>query len=161
MLKVIEKSICLEPEYLSKNLMQSLIEKARTTWVGKCTKEDGYIINIKSIISIKNNYISPSTTSIVFILKLSAEVLKPMIDDVLEGHATMVLQQGIFVSVEEKLNILVPFSKLDEYDFDKIDNIFKKKDEPLKTIRKGDRVEIKISAIRYEKNGFNCIGTLN
>ena len=84
-----------------------------------------------------------------------------MIDDILEGYATMVLQQGIFVSVEEKLNILVPFSKLDEYDFDKTDNIFKKKDEPLKTIRKGDSVKVKISAIRYEKNGFNCIGTLN
>ena len=157
MFKQIEKSICIEPEYLNCDIKKSLIEKSRSSWVGKCTKEDGYILKINSILGINDNYISPSTTSIVFKLLLNAEVLKPEVGTMFSANITLIHQQGIFMTVQDKMKILIPISNLSSYEFDKPNNCFRKGDVVLKT---NDKIDVTITAIRYEKNNFNCIGEL-
>lgn len=158
MLKEIEKSICIEPEFLNQDIKQHLLEKARTTWVGKCTKEDGYILKIHSIKKIVNNHISPSTTSIIFELLLKAEVIKPEIDMVFEAKVNMIVSKGIFVCADEKINIFI--SVVDNYEFDEGNNTYVNVENKNIKIKPGDKVNVKITAIRYEKNSFKCIGEL-
>lgn len=160
MLKEIEKSICVEPEFLNGDIKNHLLEKAKSTWVGKCTKEDGYILKIHSIKKIINNHISPSTTSIIFELLLKAEIMKPEIGMVVEGKVEMVVSDGIFVYVDDRIVIMVSSATIQDYEFDDAKSCYIDKSGEKK-IKTGDRVEVKITAIRYEKNNFTCIGELN
>jgi DNA-directed RNA polymerase subunit E'/Rpb7 len=159
MLKEIEKSICVEPEFLNGDIKQHIFNKAVSTWVGKCTKEDGYILKIHSIKKILNNHISPSTTSIIFELLLKAEVMKPEISMNVEAKVNMIVSQGIFVCADEKLNILIPLNNILDYEFDEAKGAYVST-KSKKLIKNGDFVDVKITAIRYEKNNFNCIGEL-
>ena len=43
------------------------------------------------------------------------------------------------------------------YKYNKIKNIFKK---DTKMIEEGDKVDITINMVKYEKQNFNCIGSL-
>jgi DNA-directed RNA polymerase subunit E'/Rpb7 len=153
--KFVEKSICLEPSFLGNNLHEALLQKVRQTWVGKCTKQDGYIINIERIARIIDNYISPSTNSVVFSLFVEATILKPEIGLQLDAKVNYVLSQGIFACTEGKLKFLIPYSQLTEYSF--ASGEFKQLEKPEVTIKMNDTIPIEITAIRYEKNNFDCI----
>ena len=160
MLKFIQKPICLDPQDLDQNLKLSLLIKAKEIWVGKCTKEDGYILEVVDIAEILDNFISPATTSILFTLKLVAKVLKPEIKKCFNTCVTMVLQQGIFTLCEDILNILVPISQLIGYDFDGTKGVYKSTLDPENVISIKTQIQVEITAIRYEKNKFTCIGKL-
>lgn len=160
MLKEIEKSICIEPEFLNGDIKKHIFNKAVSTWVGKCTKEDGYILKIHSIKKIINNHITPSTTSIIFELLLKAEVMKPEVGMKVEAKVDLVDPQGIIVYTDEKLKIFVPSINFGDYEFDDAKNAFVNEKEKKK-IKLGDRINVKITAIRYEKSKFDCIGELD
>ena len=55
---IIEKKICLEPQYLYYNLNENLLKKTREVCKDECSKENGYILEVKRIVKIKDNYIS-------------------------------------------------------------------------------------------------------
>lgn len=157
MIKQIEKSICIEPEFLSSGIKKALISKVMDTCIGKCTKEDGYIIKIHSILGITDNYISPSTTSIIFKIRLKAEVLKPEIGSIFEGVITKIIPQGLFLCVQDKLNIHIPLAQMSGYEYDK-KGVLK---NGTNVINVGENITTNITAIRYEKFTFNCIGGFN
>ena len=160
MLKFIQKPICLDPQHLDQNLKLSLLIKAKEVWVGKCTKEDGYILEVVDIAEILDNFISPATTSILFKLKLVAKVLKPEIKKCFTTTVNMVLQQGIFTICENILNILVPINQIIGYEFDGSKGVYLSKNNPENVISIKTQVQVEITAIRYEKNKFTCIGKL-
>lgn len=160
MLKFLRKPICLDPKYLDSNLKISLLIKAKESWIGKCTKEDGYILDIVDVAEILDNKISPATTSLLFSLKLVAKVLKPEINKCFKTTVTMVLQQGIFTSCENILNILLPISQITNFEFDASKGVYVSKTNPDECIAIKSEIEVEITAIRYEKNKFTCIGRL-
>jgi DNA-directed RNA polymerase subunit E'/Rpb7 len=159
-LKEITKTICLDPSQLNSKINASLLEKARQTWVGKCTKEDGYIISIEKVVKKLNNHISSSTASIVFNLVVLAEILVPEIGLQVEAKTQTILPQGIFCTAKGKLNILLPVSVLSEFEFDRATFSYTRISDKEQKIKKNDVVLIEVTAIRYEKNNFNCIGSL-
>lgn len=153
--RTILKSICLDYEGLDKDINSVLLRTVKKVLEKSCTKEDGYILEIKSIEKIIDNHISPSTSHIIFDLKLKCTIMKPEVGQVVTGVTKLVHQSGIFVSIHDNIVVLVPQSALQEYVFN---NMSFSKDSEKVSI--GSTVVIKITAVRYEENKFKCIGQL-
>ena len=156
---VIQRKICLEPEYLDKNIKTHLLNKLISSFTNECNKEHGYILKVNRIVDIKDNYIS-SNCEHIFILNVEIETLKPEIDKELVGTICMIFSGGIFLNVKNKLKVLVPITTLSEYTFDQANNCFINKDDENKIIKQGDELKVLISGMKYSKQNFSCFGKL-
>ena len=149
------RTICLDPSLLDHNITSHILEKARSAWEGKCTKDEGFIKKILSIERIVDNYVSPATSGIMFDLLLNVETLKPQVGDLFLERVQKIIAQGIFT--DKAIVAVIPVPTLRGYVFDKDREVFTKGD---KEIRVGDEINIEITAIKYEKNNFKYIGCL-
>jgi DNA-directed RNA polymerase subunit E'/Rpb7 len=157
MLLIIKNKVSIEAKYLDKKIEEHLLNKIRTTVVGKCYLEYGYILNVTKIIDIGSNTISSVNSFVVFDVTYEADVLKPEIGDVFSGSVCMIFQHGIFVNVKNKLKVLVPAKSMKTYVFE--DDYFFNKKENTK-ITNSCELSIRITMIKYEKKEFSCIGEL-
>ena len=156
--KQLIKTICLEPEYLDNNIQMALLNKVRKTWVGKCTKEDGYILSIDRILEISNNYISTSNNSVVFELIISATILKPEIGMQYIAKIDKIHPHGLFAYVDNRLKIVIPSTKLNEYIL--TGDTYTHKIHSDITLNLEGLIKIEITALRYEKSKFDCIAKI-
>ena len=157
MLLIIKNKVSIEAKYLDKKIEEHLLNKIRTTVVGKCYLEYGYILNVTKIIDIGSNTISSVNSFVVFDVTYEADVLKPEIGDVFSGSVCMIFQHGIFVNVKNKLKVLVPVKSMKTYVFEH-DYFFNKKENTK--ITNSCELSIRITMIKYEKKEFSCIGEL-
>lgn len=155
---IMERKICVEPCLLDEKISDHLLEKIRREVLGHCDQEYGYVTKIYSKVKIVSNTISASSPGVFFQVKFGAKVLKPEIGSEYEGTVCMLFPAGIFVEVFEKMKVLIPADHMNGYKFDKGNSNFKK--GSTKTILQGQSVKIKIDMIKYEKQNFNCIGSL-
>lgn len=156
------KSICISPEHLTREIRQNIYSVLKDKFEGKAFKEDGFVSNIQKDFKILNNFVSPSMASqIIFKVCFRADVLKPEIGNIFSGKVIAVDERAVIISVDNKMNILIPWSRLPEFTFDKAKMIFEGvwKGEKKK-IKVGDEISAEIIAIRFEKK-FICIGKLN
>lgn len=151
------RKICLEPRYLDENLQEHLKEKIHTDVLNHCDQAYGYITKIYDNIEIVENIISQAGPGIFFKVKFTAKVLRPEVNSVYEGKICMIFAQGIFVEIMGKMKVLVPADKMGNFKYNKTTSTFK---NGTKTLVQGDKVEVLITMIKYEKHNFNCIGNL-
>ena len=154
---VIEKKVCLKPEYLSKNYRKYLFDEIKNTFKNECSREIGYILDIIKIKSIKDNYISSNNCEIILIVELLVKVLKPDNNKIFRDKVCMIFSGGIFLDIKEKFKVLIPLNSLAEYNFDSKTKSFIKDD--IK-ISEGDIIKVKITGFKYNKNNFSCFGEL-
>jgi hypothetical protein len=153
----IDKKIYLEPKYLDCKLVSHIYKILQEQMVGKCDQNYGYILKIYESLNIIGNTVASASSGVFFNVRFDIKTLKPKIGGIYQGTVCMVFQEGIFVEVSNKMKILIRIDKMNDYKYSKSKNIFKKND---KTISKDDTVEILIEMIKYEKQNFNCIGSL-
>jgi DNA-directed RNA polymerase subunit E'/Rpb7 len=153
----IDKKIYLEPKYLDSKLVSHIYKILQEQMVGKCDQNYGYILKIYESLNIIGNTVASASSGVFFNVRFDIKTLKPKIGGIYQGTVCMVFQEGIFVEVSNKMKILIRIDKMNDYKYSKSKNIFKKND---KTISKDDTVEILIEMIKYEKQNFNCIGSL-
>jgi len=152
------KNIIVYPSELGSDLESFLVKKIREKYENTITKDEGYIFRVGDGVRILSNHISPGTGyEVVFKVQFNANVLKPEIGDIVEGRIIIVDERGIFVSVEDRMNVLVPVSRLNDFSFDKHKKEFT--GSSGKSLKLGNEIKTKIVAIRYDKK-FNCIGEL-
>ena len=99
---IIQKRICLEPEFLNTNLKKNIFDKLKKTTNNECSKEFGYILNIVKLIKIVDNYVSNASSEIVFEVMFEIETLKPEIDKVFTGEVCMIFGGGIFLNIKNQ-----------------------------------------------------------
>lgn len=155
---IIQKRICLEPEFLNSNLKKNIFDRLKKSTVNECSKEYGYILDIVKLIKIKDNYVSNATSEIVFEVMFEIETLKPEIDKVFTGDVCMIFVGGIFLNIKNKIKVLIPITSMKEYKFDQTNKIFIKKDKTV--IKQGDVLNVKITGIKYSKKNYSCFGDL-
>jgi DNA-directed RNA polymerase subunit E'/Rpb7 len=156
------KSICISPELLTRDIQKNIFLGLKNKFEGKASKEDGFISNIRKEFKIINNFVSPSMASqIIFKICFKADVLKPEIGNVFKGKVITVDERAVIVTIEDKMNILIPSTRLPGFLFDKSKSVFEGvwKGEKLR-LKIGDDVSAEIIAIRFEKK-FICIGKLD
>ena len=153
----LKKSICILPELLSANISDLILAKVKTKFEGKTTKEDGYITRIYDDLKIIDNVISSSATNeIIFQVKFTADILKPHLGMILDAKVFIVESRAICTSYDNKMNIIIPSSKLQGFKFDKVKSCF---ESDSRSIKVGDIIKVEITNFKYEKQ-FNCIGNL-
>jgi DNA-directed RNA polymerase subunit E'/Rpb7 len=155
---IIERKVCIEPEYLYSDLKAKLFEKVKKIYENECTKENGYILKVNKIENVKDNYISNVNSSIVFILDINVDVLKPDINEIYTDKVSMIFGGGLFINIKNKIKVLIPISSLTNYKFDASTKTFLRSDKT--SIKENDEIKIKITGIKYSKKNFNCFGEL-
>lgn len=155
---IIQKRICLEPEFLNSNVKKNIFERLKKSTVNECSKEYGYILDIVKLIKIKDNYVSNATSEIVFEVMFEIETLKPEIDKVFTGDVCMIFVGGIFLNIKNKIKVLIPITSMKDYKFDQTNKVFIKKDKTV--IKQGDVLNVKITGIKYSKKNYSCFGEL-
>lgn len=148
---IIQKRVYLEPKYLDQNIMKHLLHKITKETSGECTKEYGHILSVKKIIEIVDN------KDTVFTVKFEAETLKPDINSNFTGIVCMVYKDGLFVNVAQKQKMLIPSSTLNGYIFDELSSSYVKEKQKIK---EGDEIQVIVTAVKYNKQSFSCVGTL-
>ena len=155
---IIERKVCVEPEFLYYDLNAKLLEKVKKVFENECTQENGYILKINKILRIKDNYISNVNSNIIFIVDIDVENLKPEIDAVYTDKVSMIFSGGLFINIKNKIKLLIPISSLKNYKFEQSTKTFVKDDKTV--IKEHDEIQIKITGIKYSKKNFNCFGEL-
>ena len=149
---VIEKNIPLEPNKLDKNFQKHIYEKIESLFLNKCDQENGYIIKIYDNISVLDNIFSLTTSNVIFKVKFGIKSIKPEVGKTFKAKVCMVFSNGIIAEIENKIKVVVPLNKLNDFIFQ--DSSFKK-DNLI--IKKNDIIDIIIDMVKYEKQNFNCI----
>lgn len=156
--KLLTKNVTVLPSELCSDLEPFLIKRIREKYENTITKDEGYVFRVGEKIKVLSNHISPGTGyEIVFKVQFNANVLKPEVGDVIEGRIIIVDERGIFISVEDRMNVLVPASRLPDFSFDKQKKEFVRTSGEI--LKLGNEIKTRIVAIRYDKK-FNCIGEL-
>ena len=148
---IIQRRVYLEPKYLDENIMVHLLAKVSSITLGECTKEYGYIISVNKIVKILNN------EDTVFTLLFDADTLKPDAGTKLDGIVCMVYKDGIFINVVNKLKVLIPSIILKGYLYDENLATYVSTN---KKIKQGDNINVVVTASKFSKKGFICVGSL-
>ena len=155
---IIERKITIEPEFLYYDLKAKLFDKVKTVYENECTQENGYILKVNKIVNIKDNYISNVNSSIIFILDIDVDVLRPDINSIYVDKVSMIFGGGLFINIKNKIKVLIPMSSLTNYKFDTATKSFIKNDKTV--VKENDEIKVKITGIKYSKKNFNCFGEL-
>lgn len=140
----------LEPQYINKNYKNHILENLKKKYI-YTSLEQGYIVSINKIIEVFYNEIDNNNN--LFIKTLcDTEIIKLMRGIILEDcEITMIHNNGIFVK-KYTIKILIPNNEnLFEYG----NNSCKYKNNVLNC---GDKIDVMIQDIRFEKNEYTCIG---
>lgn len=146
-----DRRIYLEPKYLDQNIMDHLLAKITEETFGECSKEFGHIISVKRIVEILNN------EDTIFTVRFEAETLKPEAGAKFNGVVCMVYKDGIFVNISKKQKMLIPSITLKGYTFDDVLGAYVKGNTKIK---EGDEIQVIVTASKYNKHSFSCVGTL-
>ena len=156
----IESIVGISPEFLSKgDIKKAVRNKIDEIFLNKCYYEHGFIVKIlyKSI-KILENETSLTDSNINFKVSFKVYVVKPEKYDKIKCKVKMIFNHGVFAGIYN-LKILIPKNELKEYEFMKIDDssVFKSKKSKISV---DDEVMCEITAIRYDKKQYSCIGKL-
>lgn len=155
----IKRDIPISPRYLGKGIRKHIKGILEKNMIGKCSNEYGYIIGINSVKKLAGNMISPVTSQAIFSVEFLAEVLKPEIGKTMIGKVCMVLSEGLFIMVGDKLNILIPVESMGDYELNGESGIprYVKGDD---SIEEDTMVEVTITGVKYSDGEFSTYGSL-
>ena len=122
----IQKRISLPYKFLNSSLKEHIFNYIQNSIGDECSKEYGYIIDIKKDFEIIDHEISRLKNELIFLLAFKADTLKPESGDEIDGQVCMIFSDGIFVNIKDKLKILVPSSNLTDYKYNHNENVFEK-----------------------------------
>ena len=151
-----ERTICVEPKYLDENILSHIKDKIASDVLGSCDQNHGYISKVYGNVNILENIVSSAGPAVFFRVKFSAKAMKPEVGSSYEGKICMIFSTGIFAEVDGRMKVLIPSDKLHGYRYSK-SGVYKKGSSTLDV---GDIIEFTIDMIKYDKQNFNCIGSL-
>lgn len=155
----IEQLVPIEFKYLDKDIKQHMLRILREAMNKCCSSTYGYITEVKKIIEIGENKISPSNSLVIFKIVYEADVLKPFVGNIISGTVSIVLQNGdgIMVNICNKIQVLIPSSNMKPFLFNQSQLLFEY--DSVK-IQKGCQINLEIVASKYEKKQYKCIAKI-
>lgn len=131
----------------------------REKYERKSLKEHGHVFKILGIEEILKEEIMSIVPNVFFKLRVAVLLYNPQIGDVLDMTIDKVFHHGIFM-IEDTIRVMVPTSFCREFTVQKDFTSFylAPKTEGKKNLRRGDPLRVRLLEIRFEKDGFSCIG---
>lgn len=144
--------IYVEPELFDSKIRQHITDKVKEKTFHTCIDEFGYVIHVNKINSIKNIH------SNLFVVNSDLTIFKPEMNTIYDSVICMLFKEGIFVEINDIQKVLIPTSSVyGMYEYK--DNQFVCNDTK-KIIVNGMKLKVKLTAIKYYNNKFNCIGQI-
>jgi DNA-directed RNA polymerase subunit E'/Rpb7 len=156
MLTKLEETISIPPCELGD--IPGYIHRVLNARIGSCHPDHGYIQSYGDLLNHTSLYINQYGNAI-YNIQYMVNMIKPEVGHTYECIIDIIFNEGIFVYSKDikNLKILTPSRTLENWTF--CNQIYI---SPTKHIfKKGDTVQVEITALQYENNGFLCIGKLN
>lgn len=156
----IETKIQLHPSNISSDYEKILLDKIVEKFEKKSFEQNGIISKVLKILECKSLPITENSIYLQFLITFEAETYKPLVDNEMEISIHKIYSYGIFY-FDEQIRILIPSSSFeDDYSLEKKEDVFILKNKKNETIQEGDTIKIILTNVRFEKNGFNCLGKI-
>ncbi len=147
--------VIVPPHALQYNLKHVIRDRLSKNIRGKCTEQNGFILQMKRITDIKGGVLDKKTGAVHYDVEFIAKTLKPLVGDTIEAVVSRVFKIGFFADLGP-LSIFVPMSRMPKsYQFYQIPHAqLKDTEEKMDTIQPGSEVQIKIEKIAMLDDNF-------
>jgi len=139
----LERIVQIHPSHLGSSFLQTVNNIVVDKYVGSCSANHGYIVDVSAvrITTARTEYSSPNVSvSVVF----NATTVKPVCGDVYSARSVKTLANGTM------FDYICPGKSQCLF------KIF----VPNESVKEGVSAQIEITATKYMKNQYNCIGKL-
>lgn len=153
----IDTFITINPKEIGCDLDALVLEKLKETYVNKCIKKYGYIFDILDYKYDKSIITSRVNENMFVKCQVTILSVTPKIGEIYYGIVKIVYPQGIFVSLINIFDTLVPFDCLKRANYTFTGTSFTNQQH---TISQGCVLNVKVTAISYDKKNFNCIADI-
>jgi DNA-directed RNA polymerase subunit E'/Rpb7 len=154
----IDVHIYLVPDEICKDYNKFLLQKVKDIYEKHAFEEHGIIYKVNKVNKIKSNTISDIGTSILFLVEIDIDRYLPKQDDNLYLPINKICPYGIFF-LENKIRILIPSSSLNGYEMKKRESYYYIEKDCVE-IRENGEIKLRLTEVRFEKDGFSCLGVL-
>ena len=139
----------LEPKFITKEYYNNILKKLQEEFTYKSLKQ-GYIIKVNSIVDLIYNYIDSNyNLHIKCLCDVDLIELKKDVE-LRDCNIIMIHNNGIFVN---KFTIKILITNNNTFEYSNNQCVYKDK-----TYKCGDKINVIIQDIRFEKNEYTCIG---
>lgn len=153
----IDTFITISPKEVGCDLDKLILKKLKETYVNKCIKKYGYIFDILDYKYDKSIITSRVNENMFIKCQVTILSVTPKVGEIYYGIVKIVYPQGIFVSLINIFDTLVPFDCLKRANYTFTRNSFT---NGIHTISQGCVLNVKVTAISYDKKNFNCIADI-
>jgi DNA-directed RNA polymerase subunit E'/Rpb7 len=153
--KTINRWIKINPKYLG-DLDEHIHKEVNLQMKDKCDEKTGRITDIVKILDVIDNKIKNSSSELVFLVRFTVDVFKPEVDMVVDVTIRAIYRDGILVDIQDVQQILIPSSTYSkEYILENSTLV-----NDVKVITIGDKIQARITAVRYDDHKFSCLGEI-
>lgn len=131
---------CIVQPHELENVQENINVKLKNR-IGTCTKEDGFICDVRNIELLKNSRVSRISGDVFFTVKYESVSLKPSKGHIYHSTIIRIFDEGFFCQFKN-IRIFVPNTETMQH---KVFNV-------------GDTMKVEITNIRYEDRQYQCIG---
>lgn len=139
-----ERTVQIHPSHLGPNFLHKVQEIVENKYVGSCSALHGYIVDVDAVrlVAARTEYTSPEVSvSVAF----TGTTVKPACGDTYRAQASKTLSNGTM------FDYMCPVRKT---------HCLFKIFVPNESIKEGSAATIEITATKYMKHQYNCIGKL-
>lgn len=159
--KIFTESIILDPSSLGRDLENliraALIEKVQ----GSVSQKYGYIICVIKTLEIGKGKILDTTGEVIFNVKYKAVVMKPILNEIIDGVVEKVESYGINVTAGVLKKIFISKNHFPgDFQYNENTNSFKSQ-EMNDEVKVDSDIRFRITGINFELNQFLCTGTMS
>jgi len=154
---IIDKWVQIKPSFLTSSIREDMKDELSKQLVGSCDDINGRIIGITDVIDIIDNKIENSNSVVSILVKVKLSVYKPCVGDRGSCVVDSVYPEGVLGTLNECQHILIPLSSYSDTHSFSDDTLI----SGNKVVRSGDSINTRIVAVRFDNNGFRCLGVFD
>jgi len=152
---MISHRLILKHEHLGPNIMQNILTTARELLEGKCNETDGYVLEVLKIHRVLDNFISNVNGDCVFHAEFCARTFLPRVGMTCDAAVYLIVPSGVVVLLENIQKMLIMPTALNGYAIEH-DRLVR----GAELLKKGDRVQVQIDGVKFNKNSFSVFGKM-
>jgi len=151
--------ISLPPAKLDSNYKQHILSIITSQYNKVCIPEHGYIINVVDIMNIVSQNICSLVPNASLCVNVRMLSFFPKVGMTFKIMVDIIFSHGIFTQMN-KIRIIIPIVSMTGWSLQKDFTGQRLYHESLPSIQKGSIIDITLTEIRFENDGFSCIGAL-
>ena len=157
---VFDEAVVMPPSYLGPELQSILKAKLIEKVEGSCTEKYGYIVCVLKVEEISTGKIMDTSGDVLFNIKYRAVVLKPFVNEVLDGVIEKVDKYGIIVSVGPILVFITNKNFHKEFEYNESSNTYVSTQQNEK-LAMDVEVRFRVLGTKFDSNKITGTGIMS